>query len=565
MTSSNSHSLLAAGQFLQTVVVVDDSAYDNPEKAGGVASLGMEVPLDGPDEVAEAIDFMEDLDPEAFDTEIVVDGFADLGMHCAVLAPGFDESDEHQIRLSKLARRADVVVLDWVIRSSEATGIAGDRVALETRTTLPLLLDIIRQDAEVGARLRLICIYTGKGDAESVLLEVDRELNKLGETVRPDEGHLVLDFGGTRIVVLRKERKHPIPGNEEIKSAELPSRVVEEFARFAVGGFLPEMAVLSLSAVRDQAHMLLRRFSQELDPALLSHRSTTSSTVAEQYALDLIGDELSAISSMTTRSMTLADERVEPYLQTTFGGRKEAHYRKSSSSTATVPIEMAKRMILAGDGDRQGMPSSNYSRSALFFRGGKEEASASGYKVDLKFSALSSLSRDGALQARRGRIPSLKLGAIISSAPQAELIKGQFVVEHGTQYWLCIQPVCDSVRLDRLSSFPLLPLRLSKTPEKFDVVVHSGDGYLTLDCGVMKMGALRLANFMPDFEAEEVLASRSVDHWLFEDDQCRAYRWLGDMRLDRAHKMLHALVTAAGRIGIDEYDYLRNASTLGKR
>lgn len=563
MSKPTASSLIAAEQFLQTVVVVDDSAYDTLEKPGGVASLGMEALLDGPSDVADSIDLSEDLDPEAFDTELVVDGFAGLGMHCAVLAPGFEETDEYRRRLTKLAQRADVVVLDWVIRSSDSLGIAGDRVASHTRTTLPLLLDVVRQDAEIGARLRLVCIYTGKGDANSVLDDIKNALTRFEKEVRVDENRLMLDIEGTRIVVLRKERRHPIPGHEEVKSVDLPGRVVLEFARFAVGGLLPEMAVLSLSAVRDQAHMLLRRFSKELDPALLSHRSTTSPTVAEQYALDLIGDELGAISSMAGRSMTLADERVLPHLQNAFDGRDEAHYRKSATSISTIKTVEAERVLLSNSIATSSIISPKASRSALFFQGSKDEAASSGYEVDLKFSALSSLSRDGALQAFRGHTPSLRLGVILRSViNEAEQIDDQFVVSHKAQYWLCVQPVCDSVRLDQLATFPLLPLHASKSPDKFDVVVEFGGKYLTLQSGVMKMSALRLANFVPDAEAQEVLATRSTDHWSFVDDKDRQYRWLGDMRLDRAHKMLHTLATAAGRIGIDEYEYLRNASTL---
>jgi len=553
MTLATPPSYSAAERFLQTVVVVDDNAYTSTDTSPGlVASLGGE----SIDEF-EAAEDQEPANPdsESFETVVIVEGFADLGMNCAVLAPGAGEEGEDAARLIKLATRADVVILDWVIRSWEdMSATHGSR----DRTTLGLLLEVLRHDASSGSRARLVCIYTGKGDAAAVIDEVEEALTNEFQDVRVHDDRARIDVGGVRIVLLRKHREVPIPGSETVIAADLPSRVVREFGQFAADGLLPEIALDSLSAVRDQAHKLLRRFNGDLDPALISHRSTTTPAVAEQLVLSLIGDELGAIVAAADTVSALRDDRVESYVRTRLGGRSDIPYWKNRATTSTSKLtnDDAFDVLTRKSGKTL---DSKISRSSLLLDGEYATVRSRAYDIDLRFSALSSLSRDRNFDGEHSPVPELRLGALLCApgTPSDDAILGDNLP---TDYWVCMQPLCDSVRLTQPAQFPLLPLRRSKSEDRFDFVVMDNDAYVTVEAVALKLSEMALTTFAPDPQLQVVIASWKEGLWLFKDQQNREYRWLGDLRIDKAHKVLHSVVTTAGRIGIDEYEYYRHAS-----
>lgn len=553
MTLETSPSYNAAERFLQTVVVVDDNAYTSTDTSPGlVASLGGE----SIDEF-EAAEDQESANPdsESFETEVIVEGFADLGMNCAVLAPGEGEEGQDAARLLKLATRADVVILDWVIRSWEdMSATHGSR----DRTTLGLLLEVLRHDASSGSRARLVCIYTGKGDAAAVIDEVEAALTNEFHDVRVHDDRTRIDVGGVRIVLLRKHREVPIPGSETVIAADLPSRVVREFGQFAADGLLPEIALESLSAVRDQAHQLLRRFNGDLDPALISHRSTTTPAVAEQLVLSLIGDELGAIVAAAGTVSALRDDRVESYVRTRLGDRSDIPYWKNRATTSTLKLTNGDAFDVLTQKSGKTLDS-KISRSSLLLDGEHATVRSQAYDIDLRFSALSSLSRDRNFDGEHSPVPELRLGALLCApgTPSDDAKDGDNIP---TDYWVCMQPLCDSVRLTQPAQFPLLPLRRSKSEDKFDFVVMDNDAYITVEAVGLKLSEMALTTFAPDPQLQMVIASWEEGLWLFKDQQNREYRWLGDLRIDKAHKVLHSVVTTAGRIGIDEYEYYRHAS-----
>ncbi|XKH57862.1 hypothetical protein LG293_07015 [Citricoccus nitrophenolicus] len=587
MTDDDAESRAVALRFLQTVVVVDDNAYRGDDLSDPMsASLGGEE-LEEASLVApiatDDVD-LDALDPLGFDTETIVERFADFGMNCAVLAPSRNEEAGDEQRLERLASRSDVVILDWVIRP---------RLAVEAqpssaeRTSLGLLLKVLRDDAATGgARIRLLCIYTGESDTSDILDSVQAALQEEFPHSTVVRDGFRIDIGAARVVVLRKERAVPVPGVLTVPAGELPSRVVEEFTEFVVTGLLPEIALESLTAVRDQGHRLLRRFSGEFDPALLSHRSFTSSADAEQFALSLIGSELAAIVSAAGVVTSLRDARIEAKVAAAFEGRDTAYYWKSLATNRSSQMSAAnaiKALTLGVDGGGRIRESTERldkkaSRTSLMLNGDESEIRGRAKEIDLGFSALSSLARDRAFDGQRVPVPTLQLGAVLAVKPPAEPTKSDAPAEAsgedgegsaaGTdnlskevdqyRYWVCLQPLCDGVRLTTATKFPMLPLQPpSEGNQKFELVVKHSDEYVPLQNSASKLSQVDLKIFSPDRDDQVVLGTWKDDEWEFTDAKGVTYVWLGNLRFDKAHKLLHNVVTTAGRIGIDEYEFLR--------
>lgn len=597
----------AALRFLQTVVVVDDHAYIPEEEIVEVATLGDESidGLDMPIDTAGTPDGIQD--PQDFHTEVVVEAFADLGINCAVLAPEPSERDADMRRVERLARRSDVIILDWVLNPRDRTGQisqTGDQ------TSLAFIQEILREDDAEGGRTRLICIYTGSADAAGILDKIEGALKtQMGGENGTDSGHDSnseagsdsqpeaevqpatrqehrIDFGSTRIVVLGKERPFAVKSIECVASKDLPSRVVDEFAVFVVKGLLREVALDSLSAVRDESHRLLRRFDGDLDPALISHRSTTSPTDAEQFARNLVGSELGTIVFTADVVNALSDNRVNAFIDDALADRTvsyywknpEAYYFKGSEckDTQELSVDVAHKALKLGIDhdewirDAQKKLAPKISRTPLLLPGTKEAIRPTARRIDSRFSMLSSLARDPAFEGERSHPPLLQLGAILYRAPvpprtPTEAVEAKAASFDGVprkveppQYWICLQPLCDAVRLTGSTKFPLLPLKIGKT--NFNYVVEDEGDFVTLEHAGLKISEMELVSFVPDPESLTVRAAWSEGRWVFEPESDGPFAWKGSLRLDKAHKLLQSVVNVAGRIGIDEYEHLRGAA-----
>lgn len=559
----------ASLSFLQTVVIVDDHAYvPLADSAAEAATLDGEEIHDYAEEplsqqvVDDASSF---LDPEALDTEKIVERFADLGMTCAVLAPKFDNEILDSERLLKVANRADVLILDWIIRPTVAVNQTNNGPK-KNRTSMELLQGILRADAEKGARLRLVCIYTGSRNLRGILDQISEQLGKEFSNVKANSESMYIDVSVARIVLLNKDSQ--INGDEAstVAAIKLPDRVVEEFSSFASSGILPQLALSSLSVIRDQAHQLLRRFNSSLDPAVLAHRSTTSPIDTEQFIVSLIGDELSSLISAGNVTQALSDDNVTREIQDRFAGRSEAYAWSAfndEASAKTLKVDDAIKALSLGVDDETRIKDGsgvklavNASRTSLLLAGSQADVRGNSRRIDLEFSALSSLSRDRAFDGERLTPPELHLGTLVMQ-PDDGPGEGGVV----NRYWLCLQPLCDSARLTEQTRFPFLPLtECDPKSSSFDLVVHH-QGYRALKLQGLKFNQVTFFNFQPELNRSAVVASWCEEAWEFRTASFEKLVWLGNIRLDKAHKLIHAVVTDAGRIGINEYEYLRRLSS----
>jgi hypothetical protein len=548
----------SAVSFLQSVVMFDDKAYAPMQMQVGAAA-NLDELFDGSDyETNDDEEFEADPDPEDFDTQVVVRGFADRGMTCAVLAPSGGDPAGDTERFLSLSRRADVVILDWLIDQNDLSSIE-PRPASQNRTSLQLMMEVLRRDFAVGSRLRLICIYSGAHDLSDVQANVVEafKLEFPQQPVAAEPG--CLDIADARIVFLAKADDRRSVATALTPEA-LPARVVEEFAKFAAKGILPELALQSLSAVRDQAHRLLRRFRAELDPALLSHRAMTTPADTEEFVVDLIGDELTAIVSNGHVTRLLDDYSVEGHVKRMLAGVGTTFYWKGGRSPGTVATSIdaskATRILLEGVNSSHqyiegGIVAEKFSPetslSSLAMGGAETEVRSRSKDVDLEFAMLSSLSRDGSIDGGTTSPPELRLGSILCLRASSS--------GAGDRFFLCLQPLCDSVRLQGVASFPLLPLpEMDIDGNKFGLVVR--EGALRVLSHELRLGLLESSKFRPNKQTQTVLAKWERDEWVFVTG-ARRYVWLGNLRTDKAHRLANSLGANAGRVGINEYEYFR--------
>lgn len=588
--------LRVAAAFLQTVVVVDDHAYrDGPLLVVEEATLGNESPdmvgsRGGVDAATSSTDELPP-DPEDFATETVVEGFADLGISCAAIAPDINNLAASSKRLLKLAVRSDVVILDWLIRPpvADLTTVGESQ---QERTSIGLLADLLRADAATDARVRLICIYTGTRDLVPVLDQIGDQVRVDHPDATKDETNLCIDARGTRIVLLAKPRADSIPGHPTVSATELPDRVIEEFQKFAADGMLPRLALASVSAVRRRTHRLLGRFSGDMDRALIAHRSTTSHLDAVAFAVALIGDELASILESEDVADVLDQNDFSTAISRFLDGRDRFLWWKGFEATEKNLLEVddARKALEDGvDPDNKYMIrgsskklSKNASLTSIMV--GHDEAEdltrdvetkvrMQALAIDFAFSALSSLASDRRHAQKNLAKPRLHMGALVKrvsptvsvtrtdSGEPAQLVASDVAPTADVEatYWMCVQPLCDSVRLDAPTPFPFVQLAIDPTKDGFDLVAYDNGQYVPLRLKGRRFRDVEFFTFNPT--ASIIDAEWRQESWAFKTSDGIFMAWLGQVRTAKAQTLLSAVVGSASRLGLDEYDYLRRMST----
>jgi len=476
------------------------------------------------------------------DAKAIIEEFAKQSLICAVLQPTLG-GDMQAIK--DAARRADVVVIDWVIHK-----VPGD-------FTGNLVTEILKEDAARGGRLRLIAIYTIEPDLQKVL-KLLRERLVTAELVSTQDTLLSFRSSAFRIVVLAKPGARipeQTPERENIvEQHDLPARLHHEFACLA-RGVIRNVALRGLAVLRDNTHEILAYLGSDLDAAFVAHRVLLAAPDdAADHAVALLGSELtSMLHGFDVRSEASA-ERVQAWL----------NHQAKEYELAIDPKKPPRKLAPSGLEPllRDGISSwkdpdlSKSARGRFFlhatqtFLPSAADRAKSADLADLRFAVATSsvhLYEKTSVRAdeSRSQNPQLKLGAIICND-----------TAEPRRYLVCLQPVCDSVRLDDESDtrFPFLGAELAKPGEPFELVVEDGPGNFQRLRPDAKLANIRLLAFRS--KGRVVRATKRDTGFYFEGAD-GVYRWLGQLKEAQAQRVAHKFATDISRVGLDESEWLR--------
>ncbi|TFH46417.1 MAG: hypothetical protein E4G94_02460, partial [ANME-2 cluster archaeon] len=284
MQESNSPNFMdlsteVAKKFLHTVVFVDDQAIyeeiEHPTK------------LIPPKRIAKKEDESEERqkrNAHTLNVKIVTDEFASKGMICSVLRPSEGESPLENVE--QAAKRADVFILDWKINNDDG------------KTAREIINMLISLDNSEYSRLRLIIIYTGEPDLDSISASIKAKITKKFDTdFSSDDNDFAFQKGHFRIAIFAKEETIVDPGCEErvLSIANLPDRLSIEFAKIT-SGLVSNVAIESLSVLRDNTHLFLSNLESEIDPSYLAHRALLPvPDDAKNHAVDIVASEFHSL------------------------------------------------------------------------------------------------------------------------------------------------------------------------------------------------------------------------------------------------------------------------------
>jgi hypothetical protein len=537
--------IAVAGDFLHTAVVVDDESF-KPATAEMRARIQAEAQAvtrrpgrrsrkqeGSPPEKTEDKPVLteHDLDPKA-----IIDAFAREGLVCAVLSPQKDE--DPSATLLPAARRADLVILDWVLHNDHGT------------RTKKLIDALLRTDEEpVRRRLRTIAIYTAQDDLHGVAAEVKSLLQKHFDDCKlysTDRG-LALERGPVRITVLAKATVALGPGLEDrqVSLEDLPRRMISEFSALCAG-IVTGVALASLAALRGDAHKILQALPRGLDPSFVGHRTALANPDdAQEVLVELVVSELAAVLHDHDVAQHADQRRILRWLQAQLAEDAAVGEITVGEKTLTFGAERLATVIKKGLGEKD-------ARAAV----AKDLQGASdsrlrevGKRATELFAGSGEIAEDSdALLMERMMVRTRY------ARPPRRLTLGTLVRNSEGEYLLCVQPVCDSIRIGQERAFPFLLARKPRSGTGPDVVVRGRDGKPIKLTIPREPYALRLITCKG---TGGVCLARQMKSELVFDTDSNPLVWIADLKEIYAQRFAERLATNFARLGLDEHEIMR--------
>lgn len=590
MVDLGAHYLDGVRRFLQTAIVIDDQAEFAPvtrpiasimvpaptgsllKRAAAVAEKAAQQQPANDSPASPETPGPTNPDAEAGDgatgdgaragaeTPAGTDGDGEVGLNAKALSEAFltknmicglyrpTAGDNMVESTTGAARQADIVVVDWYLEEGSS------------RAAKDIILSLLKGDAEENGRLRLVAVYTsqpGRADmAADLLKEIEGESSLKGKL--RDEGPALVG-ADTRIVFINKRGSAPSADLDEVLEADLPGRLMEEFAKLS-DGLLATFAISAVAAIRRGAHHVLALYTKDLDGAYVAHRSALPDPDdAISFAADLISSELKNLIELDdTAARNLKAEVVKAWLARLAGG---GHSFRTDQ--AEVPAAEVEKFITGGADavkssqnlhHAHGNPTSQASKANRVSPGALPRIfyadAVSATHATRLLARLATFQRERIGRARLPRHwqPTLTLGTVVQALPAGET----------PELLLCMQPRCDSVRLKQAFAFPFQTIDCTRT--NFNIALRDVAGDAREAWVNLKPRDSRMIAFTPNTATRTVRAVLEEGVLVFTDAQGAKYAWLGDLKEMKAQKWAGDLGGRVLGVGLDDFEWLRIAA-----
>lgn len=535
-------------EFLNAAVLIDDELYWGAPTEDSANEQDDEK-VNEPDEYdfGDTDSISEEAPSKALsspiDAEQVVDGFSDLGLVCAT----YRWSEKHS-RFPNSSDKADLIILDWKLDNKEAVGT----------TAVEFLNRRLAQDLAGRRRLRYIVIYTDKPMA-GVIEKLSDDLNVPESLTLAAEDNCIeiKEINGPSLWRILYQSK------TITAEADLAKAVLKDFSKF-LDGLLPRAVMSGVAEIRNRTFEHLYRFNKTLDPVIASHLlakrsselefSAASDTFSE-YVIGLIVNDFSdALYGSELLNHTSSALEVDHHMTST----AETTMRWNQLEVKATPDEIS---TLISEQDYSKFLSTAETVFGLTSEK-KKEAFKSG-RSPMEFSIV-----DNDQYAKLSEI-DLMNNYPREISQQLQLKSGVIVrfkdaTHDEWRYLICIQPLCDAVRLDTSkgasSRFAFIEFQVVQPTKKFTFVVKVGDEYVYL-LTKHKMSEVVMASFSASSGTRDIRTVGEARERAFLDIDKTKYMWLAELKEIYAIELQNLLSSQTSRIGNNKFEWLRTKSS----
>ncbi|MDO8700484.1 MAG: response regulator receiver domain [Deltaproteobacteria bacterium] len=517
-------SQFAAERFLQTAVFIDDKIYDR--STGSVSdpkillkpglarksALRSAEPTSTTKEKS-AIDEPPTID--RYSPQEIVTSFAKKRILCSLYQPKQDASVGQSSDVYQLCLASDIVIIDW-----DLYGDAGAKAS-------DLVCNLIEESLkDIPWQMRLVLIYTDEKNLFDVANRIFERLQKtLKDAVVPIRNGLVLTTSNSWIAVFGKPGERTAQYQSFIiPEDQLAEHSILEFSKMA-SGMLQGAVLYGLSKIRENSRKILSKFNASLDPAFLTHRGLSLPDDASDHVLPLLMAEIQSVLEDQLPNPIVSEALIEDWCASVWTPRSHA---KSAISSGD-PRKVAREFCLKGPKAVQSVVTKKKLYTFL------HESLTS--KANHQLAVLMSQRTHYGEASRR-----LKLGTILKDE------KGKF--------FLCLQPVCDSVRIEEPRKFLLAELDCVNGTQ-FNAVVEHENNWFEL-CYKPKVFSSVLVEFRPSGTDGFVIATEEKqDLFIFTAKGKRKYYWVAQLKAEHAQREAEEFAHQLSRVGLTESEWLR--------
>jgi len=546
-TTMNGFSRKAVESFVQTVVLVDDKIYA-PPPLGIITDAKKASPpkarktaVKSAETLSEAsVDQIDEAELEhPFSPHDIQASFAKNRIVCSLHQPRKDCSVGLQSDAYKLCASADIVIVDW--------DLYGDDGVKATDLIENLVVQSLVDDPH---QLRLVLIYTDNPNLFDVADRVSEQLSKKIpdgiEYKAADEG-LAFHTSNARVVVLGK----PATRLEKFKAFEvsehdLADRAIEEYCKLA-DGLLQASILFGLAAIRNQSRKILTKFHSGLDAAFLTHRALgLPHEEAFDHVIPLLVSEIEAALEDGMPSPVINKSVVEDWCKGKWEVTKHAAVFVSSDAD---PKKFAQDFCTLGMNIKDKYPAGKSSDLKKTIKDLTDNSRWPSKAAPAFKSLASYLSAD--LSGNDLRELSVLMSQRTFYGEERHMTLGTLIRETtGEQrYFLCLQPVCDCVRLSKPVTFVFSVLEVTEK----DMATHVVSVDNSFDDLVYRPSIESCVTIKFRPEKGSVLANSSV----FESETGEQFDWIAQLKPAHAQRAAEQFARVLGRVGLTESEWLR--------
>ncbi|TGU86145.1 response regulator receiver domain [Acinetobacter pittii] len=466
--------------------------------------------------------------------------FAEKAIICSGLKP-YPEEDKTINAILRSSINSDITILDWQMEKDGDSG----------RITTKVIKKIIEDDIKNRGRLRLFVIYTA-ADQASILHTLETTLSEQEPVVL--NGYI--DFKKPelklcRICIISKRTTEK----------DLSDEVIRLFTELTVG-ILSNAALASITEMRDNTHNILYKFNKNLDPAYLSHVLGLISSpdmreqaheVAFDYAVDLISEEIkSELQTSQTVKKSLNKQALSqwPLYINPKDNKQKFRIKVGNYKPVFLKNERVSRLLTVSNDslkevldEQPTFPTHEKFNTVDTFKKLPIQFSIDGESLEahLALSVLQCVRRDST--------------TVWDKAQYSPVLKSGVVLESNQDFYICIQPICDTVRLKGVNNLTFI--KVKKGGSKFSHVLRENTTeYIKLDVNPSS----KLICVMP-FEAcstlKMVKGSLNGSNYIFTDNNGNEYVWYGELKQAIYQEIINNVSASLARVGTDSFEWLR--------
>ncbi|WP_233966404.1 response regulator receiver domain [Pectobacterium polaris] len=481
--------------------------------------------------------------------------FAEHGINCCGFIPDAERFSTIEIASTKImesSRRADITILDWSMDhnfNSEPGTLA--KASIEK---------IINNDKEQHGRLRLIVIYTAEPNINTIARSIKNHLhvsNGPGIKAKLKSRNITFknpDLEFCQITVIKKE--------ETI--SELKNSVIDLFTMLTIG-LLSNATLSAIGELRDKTHHILHTFNKNLDPAYLSHVLGLLSSpevrekaheVAFDYATEIISEEFKSTLQISQKIKNhLGLEKLKQWADQT-GRIEPGNMICIKIDRAEVRITPDRMKRLLGASTDSDLTTILLEQPVICSTVNKFKNS----KIQINLTGANHFPHEhlSSIECKRRDVISLKL------ENHAPTIKQGTIVQKGNSYFICMQPLCDTVRIHEDRNFIFLKIDKVDSTGRFTHVIRDAkNGFLKFN---IKPGSkdLQIFTFSPDSESNTIKAVIDRDKYKIKHKKGskESYLiWHGELKTTVAQAIANKLAEQLSRVGLDTNEWLRLSAT----